>query len=71
MPERPTNPRIVHDDGTVTPVELAYDGTDDDGTHQWVSMTPIRPHDRFAVDTLPGQTSIGFPIVLPEGDDHA
>jgi hypothetical protein len=56
---RPEGVRILHADGTTTPVELTYRGPVD-GLHQWESMSPVEPGDRLHVDTLPPLTTIVF-----------
>lgn len=64
-PPRPEGARLVHPDGTVTPLELAYDGLDEDGQHVWSATTAFTPgRDRVEVDRLPGKTSLS--LLLPD-----
>ncbi len=58
---RPTNVRIEHADGRVTPVELAYLGVDkQSGCHVWECSTHLSASDVLAAGTLPARTSIRF-----------
>lgn len=65
-PVRPQNVRVVHADGSATPVELAYRGFEDDA-HVWDCITPVEPGDHVKADTLPARTAIAFPFM--RGDD--
>ncbi len=60
MPQRPSDVRIVHRDGSVLPLELVYGGTDEDGCHIWLSGTAldIDAGDSLRVGGLPGNTAI-------------
>ena len=61
FPRPPTNVRIQFPDGTTAPVELTYEGLDDDGLHLWiaVSTTPWAPAgSRLLVDKIPARTCI-------------
>jgi hypothetical protein len=61
--ERPTNVRVVKSDGTVIPCELAYQGINDQGCHEWSIATEVnlREGDKLLVEMLPGHTSITMP----------
>jgi hypothetical protein len=68
-PERPQGVRIHHADGGVTPVELAYVGTDEDGLHVWECITPVRHGERVTAQTLPARSSIVLPWHLTNTDE--
>lgn len=59
---RPQGARLVHADGSSTPLELAYVGRDEeDGMHVWEAVTPLREGDALHVDVMPGRSSIRIP----------
>lgn len=58
---RPQGVVVRHADGTTTPVELAYRGTDDDGVHVWSGATMVGPGDELHAAVLPPRTAIDLP----------
>lgn len=59
--ERPTNARIVRKGGEIIPLELVYDGLDEDGNHQWLAAITFNPDtDTLRISEMPGHTSIIF-----------
>jgi hypothetical protein len=68
VPDPPVNVRIHYLDGSEEPVELTYEGLDEDGLHLWVA-TPLQPpissYVTVKIDRLPPQTTVA--LRLPEG----
>jgi hypothetical protein len=63
---RPEGASILRANGETVPVELIFDGVDEDGCRQWRVDTPVFEGDKFHVDVLPGMTGITYPMVHPE-----
>jgi hypothetical protein len=68
LPDPPVNVRVHYLDGSEEPVELTYEGIDEDGLHLWVA-TPLQPlvtpYATITMDRLPPQTTVQ--LHLPEG----
>lgn len=61
-PVAPQGVRLIHPDGTQTPLELEYDGIDSEGLHRWLVVgVTLTDAFRVHVDVLPGRTAIAFP----------
>lgn len=62
LPAAPVNVRIVHDDGSVTPLECVYDGLDSRGMHRWVAARPahidLNQPLHIQADEIPPRTGI-------------
>lgn len=59
IPEPPTNVRIVMQDHSEYPVEVAYRGQRDDGTHEWIVTTSLRGIPLgLAFDRIPPRTAV-------------
>lgn len=60
---RPEGVRIVRQDGSVIPCELAWGGVDSEGLAIWHIATPFnaRQGDTLQVDVMPGRTGITMP----------
>jgi hypothetical protein len=62
----PTGVVVYPNDGNPMPVDLAYEGVDQDGTHCWRIVVegplPISGIDRIHVGTLPPHTAIMLPV---------
>jgi hypothetical protein len=56
----PENVRLVRPDGTTVPLELTYEGMNEDGIHVWVAAVPVqfRRGDCLRAAVLPARTSI-------------
>ena len=66
-PPCPENVRIVRGD-TEIPVELVYDGQDEDGIHTWTITTAVDlATDRILVGVLPAHCGIAF-AAAKDGD---
>jgi len=65
-PEAPRNVRLELPDGTVLPLELFYDGCDDDGTHVWKATQSVpvvwAEGVHLRCDRLPPRTAISVPM---------
>jgi hypothetical protein len=63
LPPRPQGVRVEHADGSQTPCELTYAGTDSGGIHLWDAVTAFNPDrgDRLHVACLPGRSGLVFP----------
>jgi len=61
-PRPPKNVRLELPDGTVLPLELFYDGYDEDGMHVWEATQPVpvvwAEGVKLRCDKLPPWTSI-------------
>lgn len=57
---RPQGVRLVHEDGSVVPIELSDGGIDRDGLHVWYvdERTVVQPGDAIKIDVLPAYTRI-------------
>lgn len=68
-PMPPENVRVVHGDGTTTPVELVYDGLDEEGMHVWTAvphrLLDARAGDSLKADVLPPNTVIAVDMKDP------
>lgn len=70
-PEPPTNVRVVIDD-VEHPVELFYDGIDENGCHRWVATGTWRGAPvTIRADTLPPFTSISVAIGPPDTQQNS
>lgn len=76
MPEPPENVRIVHADGTTTPLDLLYSGVDDRGMHMWraIDRRLFRPEEGDVIRwaKLPDRNVIAVGVELnryPESRD--
>lgn len=59
LPEAPRDARLLHPDGTETPLELAYAGTNEEGCHVWEATAAVaREGDQLQVAMLPARTAI-------------
>ena len=66
---RPQDVRIVHPDGSVTPVELTYCGVED-GCHVWSGFAAFTEGwDVLRVGMMPDRTAIRLPIQAPRAGD--
>jgi hypothetical protein len=56
----PQNVRVRRADGSTLPLELAYQGRNRQGYHEWVAVLTFRalPGDQLVADVLPPCTSI-------------
>lgn len=62
IPRAPEGTRLVHADGSETPLELVYLGRDEErGTYVWEATVPARPGDQLRVGVLPAHTTIVVP----------
>lgn len=64
---RPQGARVVHPNGSTTPLELVYAGCED-GVHVWEGVAQVEPGDKLAVDVLPPRTAIRLPASHAWGD---
>lgn len=61
----PSNVRAVYQDGTVIPLEMAYQGKVN-GFHHWVATALVQPEDgvcEFRADFIPAHSSIEVRVV--------
>jgi len=60
----PENVRLVHEDGSVVPIECRYIGRAHDGTQMWIATAPVGlvPGECWSlrVDMIPPKTSIAI-----------
>jgi hypothetical protein len=58
---KPVGVRLHRADGTVLNCELADEGVDDEGMHNWrIANAVYRPGDSITVEELPPMTGVGF-----------
>lgn len=63
----PEGAKLIHPDGSETPLELVYIGRDEEGgTHVWEGTVPARAGDQLYVGVLPAKSSIVLRRQEPE-----
>jgi hypothetical protein len=60
-PQPPQNVTAIKADGTEIPVDLVYEGQNEDGLHVWTSVRDLPDETvRLHADVFPGRTVVRF-----------
>lgn len=69
-PQKPRDVRLVHSDGTETPLPLEYMGIDHQGLHRWMASVDLRDEwgdypPTLCLGTLPPMTGVTVKVIGP------
>jgi hypothetical protein len=61
-PDPPRGVYLIHPDGSETTCELAYQGVDEHGLHEWQVTTRMHAGDELRCAVLPDHTTLTVPV---------